>query len=1041
MSNEKIQDGVLSAIDYLIAQRISELPLDKTITCTIEEKDETGYWVTDGTVRFHVNSDNKDYQPKWQVIVLIPGGDYSSEEKTILSRKGLSKEAEKIIPYVKPSEQIIPAWTKKDMKLDKEYDLGTSYKNCNSISISSKVKTTFDETVSEGIYSLVVDISDGSKTIRTTLNNKVDMFGDTYHFYVPLPQEAAYKIDLSALDMSKAKVKCYKYRDTELVDENIEFSDISIALGYDVVTEELNSIKIVEEGANLRALWYNKTEENKYIENSDATYTWEISPDQKIWQPLEDTNSKVSNPMIVTWQHTYVRVSVELKPENEEDEPTIYISEVYDIENSIDLGATQLGDTVIFSGMEITHGTDSRDSYNCYGYTNMVIGAEDNIKRTLSRKAILKDIYKVDETPTFSENSKTYWYVPEVSMIKTTFSAITDADAKDKTIDGYNIYSANEKGDFTYTISSWFMPYASVSEIICRVYPNDNETKEYFEAKKQISFTTKGSQGTDYSLILSKKDGSYTAELFDPQGKKIEDATPSIVEPTKLPGIASATVEVPGTDLTLKTYLPVAVEVSDYVYAGPREIIYDSFGGNPKYDESLFHFVGETGSNGWSYNGKNVSSINDIISDLQFYDAKKQMIVVKHKDEWEQPIFLYQDIYGSSYLNEWDGQLKIDNDTNKILASMVGAGYKDSNNAFHGVLMGKVQEGSQQQTGIFGYHEGAQSFGFRNDGTAFIGKSDEGRIYLDGNDSTITGGKESMVIDLKNSKITSPGFELSGAGVENAKMLIGELKTSTAGKDDAENEGNKELGTGILYEKDNFELRAKNFALNSTNVLFDNQNLLIKSESPVDINNPYILELTDKTYVLKSKEFAYSESSQTTTLFEYIAGKTNNYFVRPYPDASTSIPENSSQIKAFIVEKKDDNQYYIKSYYGNQDILIGDIEHPNNNFPPEKGVWVKIALINPQNMTYEMGTIMARKVGGHVTLGNDGVQSYQVTSQKNSGSGMQIDLMNKIIKIFNDSNFIQIGGDEQYALQIGAIGNPALKIKWDGSTDTSTIEE
>ena len=56
----KVQDSFIDAIDYLIAQRLTELPLDKTITCTIEEKDDTGYWVTDGTVRFHVNSDNKD---------------------------------------------------------------------------------------------------------------------------------------------------------------------------------------------------------------------------------------------------------------------------------------------------------------------------------------------------------------------------------------------------------------------------------------------------------------------------------------------------------------------------------------------------------------------------------------------------------------------------------------------------------------------------------------------------------------------------------------------------------------------------------------------------------------------------------------------------------------------------------------------------------------------------------------------------------------------------------------------------------------------
>jgi hypothetical protein len=34
--------------------------------------------------------------------------------------------------------------------------------------------------------------------------------------------------------------------------------------------------------------------------------------------------------------------------------------------------------------------------------------------------------------------------------------------------------------------------------------------------------------------------------------------------------------------------------------------------------------------------------------------------------------------------------------------------------------------------GLYGYHEGAQSFGFKADGTAFIGKAGGGRIEFNG---------------------------------------------------------------------------------------------------------------------------------------------------------------------------------------------------------------------------------------------------------------------------------------------------------------------
>jgi hypothetical protein len=41
-------------------------------------------------------------------------------------------------------------------------------------------------------------------------------------------------------------------------------------------------------------------------------------------------------------------------------------------------------------------------------------------------------------------------------------------------------------------------------------------------------------------------------------------------------------------------------------------------------------------------------------------------------------------------LNKWDGSLTIDEKNGTILASMVGAGIKDRNNTFSGVLMGEV---------------------------------------------------------------------------------------------------------------------------------------------------------------------------------------------------------------------------------------------------------------------------------------------------------------------------------------------------------------
>jgi hypothetical protein len=71
-----------------------------------------------------------------------------------------------------------------------------------------------------------------------------------------------------------------------------------------------------------------------------------------------------------------------------------------------------------------------------------------------------------------------------------------------------------------------------------------------------------------------------------------------------------------------------------------------------------------------------------------------------------------------------------------LLAPQVGAGLKTGNNTFTGVIMGIRQiapnKRTNQRIGLFGYHEGVQSF-FLNaeDGSAIFGKAGTGQIIID----------------------------------------------------------------------------------------------------------------------------------------------------------------------------------------------------------------------------------------------------------------------------------------------------------------------
>ena len=76
------------------------------------------------------------------------------------------------------------------------------------------------------------------------------------------------------------------------------------------------------------------------------------------------------------------------------------------------------------------------------------------------------------------------------------------------------------------------------------------------------------------------------------------------------------------------------------------------------------------------------------------------------------PIYMSLNVYGLKSLNAWDGNhVEINEDENYVLAPQIGAGKKDTNNKFTGILMGTSQtyDQKEEQIGLLGYSEGKQS--------------------------------------------------------------------------------------------------------------------------------------------------------------------------------------------------------------------------------------------------------------------------------------------------------------------------------------------
>ena len=100
---------------------------------------------------------------------------------------------------------------------------------------------------------------------------------------------------------------------------------------------------------------------------------------------------------------------------------------------------------------------------------------------------------------------------------------------------------------------------------------------------------------------------------------------------------------------------------------------------------------------------------------------------------------MYLDTYGNEAINGWDGTALDTGDGEYVFAPQVGAGTKDSQNRFTGVVMGK--DSGQDKVGLYGYQEGVNTFGLMEDGTAFFGASSGGgRIEINGKSGSIKGG-------------------------------------------------------------------------------------------------------------------------------------------------------------------------------------------------------------------------------------------------------------------------------------------------------------
>lgn len=226
-------------------------------------------------------------------------------------------------------------------------------------------------------------------------------------------------------------------------------------------------------------------------------------------------------------------------------------------------------------------------------------------------------------------------------------------------------------------------------------------------------------------------------------------------------------------------YLNGNVNLNDYAATAPAivggfsEVMYNVDSTNPSYDSSSPFYCTYSGDSlTWEYTAtlKSIAnkdeeahykSLRPIETFTQITDTRSYVKVTCGGHEIIRPIVFYINQYSFTNLNAWNGsKIGVGENEEYLLAPQIGAGIKNQNNQFTGMVMGTRYQGVTNTTdiGLFGYHNGISSFFLdAKTGKAIFGSSiDDGQIVIDpsSGESKIYGGgydgkTKGMLIDLK----------------------------------------------------------------------------------------------------------------------------------------------------------------------------------------------------------------------------------------------------------------------------------------------------
>lgn len=258
-------------------------------------------------------------------------------------------------------------------------------------------------------------------------------------------------------------------------------------------------------------------------------------------------------------------------------------------------------------------------------------------------------------------------------------------------------------------------------------------------------------------------------------------------------------------------------------------------------------------------------------------------------------------------INEWDGNsIQLNEDNGFILSPQVGAGFKEDDNSFTGIIIGsekapvKSEEGEDKKTnsidqkiGLLGYHKGQRTIFLNSEnGSAIFGKFEGGQIIIDPNANKALLYSNSFWKTYNNNGLPSSYSPTNQNSGEDAKGMIIDLSTpeirfangnfSVNDKGELTAKGKGKIA-GWIIDGDTLKSSSKNLTLDSSgngSIYSINHNQLSSRAEGFFLSNEG-LSIGDKVKITSDGKayFGYGASTGGGTKYWTIDGTSSDSYI------------------------------------------------------------------------------------------------------------------------------------------------------------------